>query len=293
MAFEIQAHRGARAFFPENTVQAFCHAAQLGIRVVELDLVVSSDHQILVSHDPWIAAPLCADAQGEPLPTSDKSRIIYHLPYADIARFDCGLPHPSFPQQARIRACKPLLATVFREVDAFMADAGLEGAMLYNLEIKSWQQQDGILHPAPERYAALVVQLVEEAGFAARVRIQSFDVRVVREAWRLNPQLCYGLLVDRVEHGVKKTAEQMQCSLEILGFSPAYVNPHYSLVDRALVEWLHEQQIKLTPWTVNAPEEMRFMQQIGADGIITDHPELALALFSGNALPVSAFPKER
>ena len=283
MAFEIQAHRGARAFFPENTVQAFCHAAQLGVRVVELDLVVSSDHQVLVSHDPWIAAPLCADSQGDPLLAGDRSRIIYDMSYADIAFFNCGLPHPSFPQQARIRACKPLLATVFREVDAFMADAGLEGAMLYNLEIKSWREKDGLLHPAPERYAALVVQLVEAAGFAARVRIQSFDVRVVREAWRLNPQLCYGLLVDRVENGVKKIAEQIQCSLEMLGFLPAYVNPHRSLVDRPLVEWLHEQKIMMIPWTVNALEEMLFMQQIGADGIITDHPERALALLSGNA----------
>lgn len=277
--FEIQAHRGARAFFPENSVQAFCHAATLGVRVVELDLVVSKDHEIVVSHDPWLAAPLCSDPQGEPLSPEDQWRyIIYAMPYADIATFDCGRPHPSFPQQARIITNKPLLTTVFREVDAFMASVGMSGSMLYNLEIKSWPDKDGLFHPPPAPYAKLVVQLVEKAGLSSRVRIQSFDERVVREAWRLNPALCYGLLIDH-----KNNAEDIQRLLTKAGFLPAYLNPHYSLVEHELTDLLHERGIRMIPWTVNAPEAMVAMQQIGADGIITDYPELAIALFSGNA----------
>ena len=125
-AFEIQAHRGARSFFPENTLQAFCHAVALGIRVLELDLVVSRDHELVVSHDPWLSAPLCSDPQGHPLSMEDRWRyIMYDMQYADIASFDCGLPHPSFPDQVRILACKPLLPTVFREVDTFMASSGM------------------------------------------------------------------------------------------------------------------------------------------------------------------------
>ena len=273
MAFEIQAHRGARSFFPENTLQAFCHAAALGVRVLELDLVVSKDHELVVSHDPWLSAPLCSDPQGHPLSMEDRWRyIMYDMMYADIASFDCGLPHPSFPSQVRIPACKPLLATVFREVDTFMASSGMKEPMIYNLEIKSWPDKDAVFHPHPDKFAALVLQLVQAEGLSSRVRIQSFDSRVIGAAWKLNPQLCYGLLIDEVQHIPK--------SLQALGFVPQYVNPHFSRVDRELTDDLHKQRIRIVPWTVNLSEEMLAMKSLGADGIITDYPERAIALFS-------------
>ncbi len=272
MAFEIQAHRGGRALFPENTLQAFCHAAALGIRVLELDLMVSKDQQIVVSHDPWLAAPLCADRYGRPLSIEEQGRYLLHeMSYRDIASFDCGLPHPSFPQQVRVAAIKPLLSAVFRELEACMASLVMKVRMVYNLEIKSWPDKDGLFHPSPDHYAALVLHLVEEAGLSLRVRIQSFDSRVVREAWKLNPQLCYGLLIE-------KTKDVDELLLE-LGFVPCYLNPHFSLVDRDLTETLHARGIAVIPWTVNRTEEMLTMQQIGADGIITDYPERAIALF--------------
>ncbi len=272
MSFEIQAHRGGRSLFPENTLQAFCYAATLGIRVLELDILVSKDHQIVVSHDPWLSAPLCADPQGRPLGIDEHGRyLLYEMNYADIASFDCGLPHPSFPGQVRVVAVKPLLSRVFREVEAFMASSAMRGRMIYNLEIKSWSDKDGFFHPPPDHYAALVLQLVEAAGLSQHVRIQSFDCRVVREAWKLNPRLCYGLLIEE-----SKTADGI---FRELGFVPGYLNPHFSLVDRAMMETLHAEGIGTIPWTVNRTEEMLAMKQIGADGIITDYPERAIALF--------------
>ncbi|MEI7933609.1 MAG: glycerophosphodiester phosphodiesterase family protein [Chlorobiaceae bacterium] len=285
MAFEIQAHRGARSFFPENTLQAFCHAVALGIRVLELDLVVSRDHELVVSHDPWLSAPLCSDPQGHPLSMEDRWRyIMYDMQYADIASFDCGLPHPSFPDQVRITVCKPLLATVFREVDTFMASSGMKEPMIYNLEIKSWPDKDAVFHPRPNKYAALVLQLVQAAGVSSRVRIQSFDSRVIREAWKLNSRLCYGLLIDEGEHIPK--------SLQALGFVPQYVNPHFSLVNREVMEDLHNQCMLVIPWTVNDAEEMLAMKHLGADGIITDYPERAIALFSESLPPFSIHSAE-
>ncbi len=272
MSFEIQAHRGGRALFPENTLQAFCHAATLGIRVLELDLMVSKDQQIVVSHDPSLSAPLCADPYGRPLGIEEQGRyILYEMSYQDIASFDCGIPDPSFPGQVRVAACKPLLSTVFQTVEAFMASSAMQGTMIYNLEIKSWLQQDGLLHPSPDYYAALVLRVVEEAGLLWRVRIQSFDCRVLQEAWRLNPRLCYGLLIDKLK--------SVDLFLQDLGFVPGYINPHFSLVDREITETLHARGIRMIPWTVNSTEEMLAMKYIGAEGIITDYPDRALALF--------------
>ncbi len=272
MAFEIQAHRGGRALFPENTLQAFLHAATLGIRVLELDIMVSKDQQIVVSHDPWLAAPLCSDPYGRPLGMEEQGRyLLYEMRYRDIASFDCGLPHPSFPKQVRVVAFKPLLSTVFSEVEACMASSAMTGRMIYNLEIKSWPDKDGLFHPPPDHYAALVLRLVEEAGLSSRVRIQSFDFRVVREAWRLNPRICYGLLIEK-----RKNIDEL---LHELGFVPCYLNPHFFLVDREMRETLHDRGIAMIPWTVNRTEEMLAMRHIGAEGIITDYPERAIALF--------------
>lgn len=158
----------------------------------------------------------------------------------------------------------------------------MTGRMIYNLEIKSWPDKDGVFHPTPDLYAALVLRLVEEAGLSNCVRIQSFDSRVVLEAWKLNPQLCYGLLIDEVKN--------MDHYLHALDFLPGYVNPHFSLVDRELTEYLHAKRIKMIPWTVNSKADMLAMKHVGADGIITDYPDLALALFGSLGEPSIEWP---
>jgi glycerophosphoryl diester phosphodiesterase len=261
MNFEIQAHRGARAFYPENTLQAFCKAADLGCRVIELDLNVSRDLRVVVSHDPWVNFP---DGDGT------SRRYLYAMSYDEITRIDCGEPSPDFPLQQRVEAVRPELAEVFGTVQAHLRDAGRPGEMIYNLEVKSWPGRDSVAHPPPEEYAALVIREIRAAGLERRIRLQSFDARIVAEANRLAPDLCYGLLVEN------RTA--LESFPARPGFVPEYVNPRHDLVDEVLVSWLHGLGAKVVVWTVNRPEEMLRMKRIGADGLITDHPEIALHL---------------
>ena len=261
MPFEIQAHRGARAFYPENTIQAFCKAADLGCRVIELDLVVSSDRRILVSHDPWIQYP--ADS-------GSSQTNLYSIPYEEISLVDCGIVSPDFPGQKRIRACRPLLSEVFHAVEAHLCRIGRPGGMIYNLEVKSWAGKDGLLHPSPADYAELVLQDISASGISGRIRLQSFDDRILTEAKRMQPALCYGLLVE------ERTA--LDSFPFRPGFVPEYVNPCRCIVQRELIMTMHELGSKVVVWTVNSREEMILMRKLGADGIITDHPELALEL---------------
>jgi len=271
MHFEIQAHRGARAFFPENTVQAFCKAADLGVRVIELDLLVSGDHQLVVSHDPWIGAPHCTAPDGRPLEERDRGHFrLYDMPYAAIAAFGCGLADPHFPLQRGIEAHKPLIAEVFSQVDAHMHLRRLPGRMIFNIELKSWPDRDNELHPPPDVYAFLVAEEIRRSAMASRVRVQSFDGRLVREVRILCPELCYGLLVDEEPHFGDCVGKA--------GFVPAYVNPYFSLLNPDLLERLHSEGVRVVPWTVNRPEDMLRLKRMGADGIITDHPEIALRL---------------
>jgi glycerophosphoryl diester phosphodiesterase len=254
-SFEIQAHRGARFLFPENTIAAFIGAADLGIRVVELDLVVSADMQLVVSHDPWITLP-------------GGRRLIHSMHSDEVAGYDCGTPDPRFPLQQQIRASRPLLCDVFRAVDIHLSGVGPGELMTYNLELKSWPSRDRLFHPPPAMFARLVLDAASFAGVLGRIRIQSFDWRVVREAWKCMSTIPYGILVERVG--------AIRSSLRHLGFRPQWLNPHYSLATPALIGHLHACGIKTAPWTVNNPAVMLHLRDIGADGIITDHPERAL-----------------
>jgi glycerophosphoryl diester phosphodiesterase len=261
MPFEIQAHRGARAYYPENTIPAFCKAADLGCCVIELDLIVSKDRRIIVSHDPWLPS-----RSGDALARS----YLYSMPYDEIARSECGIPSQEFPGQQRIVACRPTLSAVFDEVEKHLCRIGRPGGMVYNLEVKSWRELDGVAHPDPATYAALVIGEIRDSGLESRIRLQSFDGRMVAASHRLMPEISHGLLVE--DPSVFGTIPGCP------GFVPEYVNPHFSLVDRTLVEKLHGLGSKVVVWTVNLPEEMIRMKRLGVDGLITDHPETALNL---------------
>lgn len=276
MRFEIHAHRGARSFFPENTLPAFLKAVELGVDAIELDLCVSRDKKLVVSHDPFMTPGRCIDPSGFPVTAGDRDRYrLYSMASTDIVRFDCGSVSGDFPGQRRVRAHKPLLEEVLGAVEGRLSEMNRPKGIRYNLEVKSWARGDGVLHPEPEEYACLVCDLLERAGVALRAIVQSFDARILREVSRIAQDPALGLLV-RGDGDVK-------AALDGLGFVPDYLNPRYSLVSRELVESLHALGVRVVPWTVNDFSEMRELVGMGVDGIITDVPEVALGLRDGES----------
>ncbi|MCX6297040.1 MAG: glycerophosphodiester phosphodiesterase family protein, partial [Bacteroidetes bacterium] len=57
---EIHGHRGFRGKYPENTLTAFKEAAKAGVDYIELDVIISKDSQVVVSHEPWFNATTCS-----------------------------------------------------------------------------------------------------------------------------------------------------------------------------------------------------------------------------------------
>ena len=89
--FDLQGHRGARGLLPENTLAAFRRALELGVTTLELDTVISADEQVVVSHEPWLSAEICSHPDGSPVtPDEERSLRLFEMPYAEVARFDCG-----------------------------------------------------------------------------------------------------------------------------------------------------------------------------------------------------------
>jgi glycerophosphoryl diester phosphodiesterase len=275
-AFDVQGHRGARGLAPENTIPAFRRALDLGVTTLELDTVVSADGAVVVSHDPWMSSLFCSLPDGRPVPPGEEERhLIYAMPYAEVARYDCGRRgHPLFPRQEAGPAVKPLL----RDVLAFAEAHGRElGRPLprYNVETKSWPEGDGRLHPPPEAFVEKLWDVVEAAGVAERLTLQSFDVRTLQAAQRRGLPVRRSLLVEDRGQGPEAALHD---GLAALGFTPHVYSPAFTLVTEAAVREAHARGMAVLPWTVNDPADMVRLRALGVDGLITDYPDVAVPL---------------
>ncbi len=267
-SFDLQGHRGARGLVPENTLPAFRRALELGVTTLEMDVVISADAQVVVSHEPWMAAAICSLPSGAPVPEGEeRQHNLYRMSYAEIARYDCGRRgHPRFPEQQPTPARKPLLSEVIAEAEAYARELG-RPPVFYNIETKSTPGGDGVWHPEPQVFARLLYDVLEEGGVTARAVVQSFDPRTLRAMREIDPSVALALLV------TKERAPAVAENVAALGFVPAIYSPNHEAVDAAMVEAVHARGMRLVPWTVNAPKDMRRLRALGVDGLITDYPD--------------------
>lgn len=268
---DIQGHRGCRGLLPENTIPAFIKALELGVTTVEMDVVISKDKQVVVSHEPYMSATICLLPNGQTMTKEEgKSYNLYEMTYDEIFAFDCGSKkHPKYPHQTLVSAQKPLLGVVIDTLEQMTAILDRE-AVFYNIELKSDPKKDEISQPIPSEFVSLVLDIINQKGIASQVTLQSFDWRILREIKKQAPNVRIAQLVYNTKKASKNIAE--------LGFAPDIYSPHYALVRKKTVRALQEQGIAVIPWTVNKEKDMRKMIKKGVDGIITDYPDKLLEL---------------
>lgn len=265
-SFDLQGHRGCRGLMPENTVPAMRKALDLGVTTLEMDLAISQDQQVLLSHDPYMNADFVLRADGQRIAKAEEQQLrLYALPYAEIKRYDVGsLGNPKFPRQQKLRAYKPLLAEVIDSAEAY-ARRKHRPAPSYNIETKTTPDGDGVAHPAPEQFVRLMLAVITAKGVEQRVIIQSFDPRTLEVVHRTHPGLRTALLVDN--------AESLEQNLRSLSFTPTIYSPHYRLVTAATVQACHQRNLLIIPWTVNTTAEATQLIDLQVDGLITDYPD--------------------
>ncbi len=266
---EVYGHRGCRGLEPENTIAAFQHAARLGCSWLELDVVLTGDGHVLVSHEPWMDHRICKGPDGEVL-TEDLGRAlnIHRMTLAQAQDCDCGsLVHPDFPDQENRRARKPTLAEVVEAMEELILAEGV-GPLSYNIEIKSDPAWYGMYQPGPDTLAAAVVAAVTDLHLGANCMLQSFDPAVLEAVHTLDPGLRTALLV---EAGTDPDVE-----LARLSYVPEVYSPHYSLVNATVVRSLQQRNIGVVVWTVNEEADIRRMVALGVNGIISDFPDRVL-----------------
>lgn len=272
VTFDIQGHRGARGLMPENTLPAFLKALDLGVDTLELDVVVSRDSRLVVSHEPYFSSEISLDRNGAAIPPEkQKAYNLFTMDYREIKRFDVGsLGNRRFPEQQKMKTHKPLLADVFKETQKHIAKNRLKQTV-YNIETKSTAEGDNIYNPPPAVFARLLYDEIIKSSMQKVVTIQSFDVRTLQEFKKFPVKMPLVLLVENKD-GIEKNIEK-------LGFDPDVYSPNYLLVDESTVKFCRAKNIKIIPWTVNEISDLERMKKLDLDGIITDYPNRAITVF--------------
>jgi glycerophosphoryl diester phosphodiesterase len=293
-AFDLQAHRGGRGLAPENTLAAFRQAISLGVPTLELDLAVTKDEVVVVSHDPWLNPDLVR-LDGKWLDGIGPT--IRSLEFSALRRYEIGRIKPDsayarqFPMQRPVDGERfPLLREVYEIAPP---------PMRLNIEIKTDPTRPEATVD-PIHFAHLVVDQVKAAKAVDRTMIQSFDWRTLREVKKVAPEIATSCLTIETRNSdtvrrddpipspwlggldlkaqngsVPSLAKAAKCSV----WSPFWRN----LTPETLAE-AHKLGLKVIPWTVNEPAEMARLIDRKVDGLITDYPEQALAILAEKGL---------
>ena len=262
---DIHGHRGARGLLPENTIPGFVLALREGADVLEMDLCISADGQVIVSHEPWMSHNICRKPDGNDIrETEEQSFNLHALTAGQIAEFDCGMrPHPDFPEQRHLPAHKPTLGEVVHVIETVPL---LDGAPVrYNLELKHRADWEPTFCPQAAAFARMVIAEVNRLGIAERTILQSFSAPMLEAIHAQAPDMATAWLVN--------TAGTADEQLAKLSFQPEVYSPKWTLLDAETVHDLQSRGIQVIPWTVNEGADLFAMMQMGVDGIITDHPD--------------------
>jgi glycerophosphoryl diester phosphodiesterase len=272
--FDLQGHRGARGLRPENTIPAFLLALDSGVTTIELDLAITKDKQVIVSHEPWMSSAICLQTDGTPIKEKDERKFnIYQMTYEQVKSFDCGSKgNEKFPDQLKIKIFKPLLSEVIVAVEDHIKSY-TQYEVDYNIEIKTSPEDDHKFHPSPEEFSDLVFNLIDQYLPLERVVIQSFDFRVLRYWHEKHPEIRVAALVENTK--------SINANLNDLGFKPSIYSPYFKLLSKEKVKDLQREKIRVIPWTVNETSDMKKIRDMGVDGFITDYPNRANALGLG------------
>ena len=256
----VHGHRGARAMRPENTIPAFEYAIQAGVDVLELDMAVTKDNVLVVSHDPYLHPPVCSGPQPK--------ATIHELTLAQVREWDCGkVTNPGFPKQTPVPGTHmPTLDEVF--------DLAPRGNVQFNIETKIFADHPE-LTPPPDEFAQLVLAMVRKHHLEKRVMLQSFDFRTLHAMKKLAPEIALVALWEGADRDFVSIAQEAGATI---------VSPAYRLVTPEKVRAAHAAGLQVVPWTANTPADWDKLVAAQVDAIISDDPAELIAYLKSKGL---------
>jgi glycerophosphoryl diester phosphodiesterase len=268
-SFDKQGHRGCRGLMPENTIPAMITALGSGVTTLEMDVCISKDKKVFLSHEPFFNHEITTLPDGKYIDEQvERSYNMFQMDYDSISKFDVGLkPNPRFAKQQKLKAVKPLLSDVFLSVKNSMMTRK-RPFPFYNIETKTSPETDGIYHPAPAEFVELLMAVIKDNSMEQQVIIQSFDFRTLQYLHKHYPAIATAMLIETADK------RSFRKQLADLGFVPYIYSPGFELVTPNLVNECHSRGIRIIPWTVNEKAKINTLKAMGVDGIISDYPDL-------------------
>lgn len=250
---EVHGHRGARARLPENTIPGFEYAIKAGVDVLELDMAVTKDNVIVISHDPILEPPVCSGPR--------EKAVIHELTLAEVREWDCGaVKNPHFPDQ------KPLPGTRMPTLDEVFS-LGSKSNVHFNIETKIFRDKPQYT-PPPREFVELVLDQIRKHHLEKRVILQSFDYRTLSEMKRLAPEIRLSALTESDPRPFTDIAAEAGAGI---------ISPHFRLVTPEKTKAAHAAGLQVVPWTADTPAEWERLTNAGVDAIITDDPAALIA----------------
>ena len=256
----VHGHRGARAMFPENSLPAFEYAIAQGVDAIELDLAVTKDDILVVSHDPEMNPKICSGPAKSP-------HVIREMTLAQLRLWDCGsIRNAEFPKQKTVPGTR---VPTFDEVLALAPKGNFD----FNVETKSFADKPQ-LTPPPAEFVKLILAAVRKHKLEERLILQSFDGRTLAEMQKLAPAIRLSALYPTSMAAAALKKDYVEAA-KAAGVQ--IVSPHFRLVTKARVDQAHAVGLQVVPWTANEPTIWDALIAAGVDAIITDDPAALIA----------------
>jgi glycerophosphoryl diester phosphodiesterase len=264
---DVQGHRGARGYRPENTLPSFSRALELGVTTLELDVGVTRDGVVVIHHDRGLNPDLARGPDGQWV---SRAVPIHSLTYAELQRYDVGRLRPGSDYARRFPQQQPLDGTRIPKLSELFELTKNHGTIRFNIEPKMDAAALDETLPADEFARALIAE-VRKAGVQDRTTVQAFHWPVLKVVEREAPEMA-----------------TVYCT-EGAGSEPARVHsaggkiwsPDYQTVTLKKLEAARKSQMKVTVWTVNESPDIERMIAMGVDGIASDYPDRVLQQLKG------------
>jgi glycerophosphoryl diester phosphodiesterase len=303
-AIDLQGHRGARGLAPENTLAAFRAALAIGVTTLETDLALTADDVLVLSHDPSLNPALTRTADGRWLAADGPP--IRSMRASELSSYDVGRLAPSHPyakswsQQAAVDGERiPTLQQLF----ALARDARTPTGRPVRFNIETKLSPAGAVPTASaEEFARALARELAAGGMAERVTVQSFDWSSLRALKRVVPAVrtvCLtiesnGMNTVRADasgasawhDGLRRADFGDSLPRLVHAAGCAAWSPFWRNLTAELVTEAHALGLDVIPWTVNEPGDIEQMLDLRVDGLITDYPDRARAVFDRRGVRV-------
>jgi len=249
----VIAHRGGALLRPENTVPAFRHAAEIGVDVLEFDMMMTADDKIAVHHDTNINPDFCTPDAGStvaPGPVRD-------LSFAEMQTFDCGAGvRPAYAGAKHVAAPGARIPSLDDVLRPFQ-----DGDIRFFAETKIPKGSD----VDPVKFATLLNAAVREYGLEDRLILQSFDFRTIDALHKINPRIRTCLL------GAPKLTRDYLVMLRQHNAACIVLGP--TDIDARGVRQLQEAGILVFSNVADTQSEWKEYADLGVDAIFTNDPD--------------------